>query len=171
VPDSLLLSINNYAETKISSHESREFILPEKIVFQEDNESLENFTSDCIKKFLLYFENTTVEKIEFETFWVVSQYSDTSSPVHFHSGDISGVMYLKLPEIDTRELDKSYISGRNAGYINFINGGKQRLSKSLISFEPKIGDYYIFPGWLLHGVEPFKGTGERRSLAFNAYIT
>ena len=46
-------------------------------------------------------------------------------------------------------------------------GGKQALSKSLMSFKPKVGDCYIFPGWLLHGVEPFSGTGERRSMAFN----
>jgi hypothetical protein len=28
----------------------------------------------------------------------------------------------------------------------------------------------VFPGWLLHGAEPFRGSGERRSLAFNAFV-
>ena len=54
--------------------------------------------------------------------------------------------------------------------VNFMIGGKQNLSKSLISFKPAVGDFYIFPGWLLHGAEPFRGEGERRSMAFNADI-
>jgi len=109
--------------------------------------------------------------VDFETFWIVSQYAGTPSPVHFHTGDISGVMYLKVPQIDEGEEVRTYISGRHAGYINFLIGGKQRFSKSLISFKPQVGDFYIFPGWLLHGAEPFRGSGERRSLAFNAFVT
>ena len=108
--------------------------------------------------------------IDFEVFWVVSQYAGTPSPVHFHSADISGVLYLKVPEVDTAEEAKTYISGRHAGYINFLIGGKQRFSKSLISFRPRVGDFYIFPGWLLHGAEAFRGEGERRSLSFNATV-
>jgi hypothetical protein len=81
-------------------------------------------------------------------------------------------MYLKVPDVDVDELQekKTYISGRQAGYINFLIGGKQRFSKSLISFKPRVGDFYLFPGWLLHGAEPFRGSGERRSLAFNAFV-
>lgn len=102
----------------------------------------------------------------------MSQYEGVPSPVHFHSGDISGVLYLKLPQLDREEEEtqKNYISGRQAGYINFLIGGRQRFSKSLVSFKPRVGDFYIFPGWLLHGAEPFRGTGERRSLAFNSYV-
>jgi hypothetical protein len=82
------------------------------------------------------------------------------------------VLYLKTPQLDREddELQKTYISGRPAGYINFLIGGKQRFAKSLISFRSHTGDIYIFPGWLLHGAEPFQGKGERRSLAFNAYV-
>jgi hypothetical protein len=97
---------------------------------------------------------------------------ETPSPVHFHSGDVSGVLYLKLPQLEreNEELQKTYISGRQAGYINFLIGGRQRFAKSLVSFRPRVGDFYIFPGWLLHGAEPFRGAAERRSLAFNSYV-
>jgi hypothetical protein len=117
-------------------------------------------------------EGVATSRIQLDAFWIVSQYTGTPSPVHFHSGDISGVMYLKVPEVDLDELQekKTYISGRQAGYINFLIGGKQRFSKSLISFKPRVGDFYLFPGWLLHGAEPFRGSGERRSLAFNAFV-
>jgi len=75
-----------------------------------------------------------------------------------------------VPQIDVADEQKNYISGRHAGYINFLIGGKQRFSKSLISFKPKVGDFYILPGWLLHGAEPFAGEGERRSMSFNAIV-
>lgn len=82
------------------------------------------------------------------------------------------MLYLKVPEIanEPAEEMKTYISGRQAGYINFMHGGRQQFSRSIISFKPKVGDFYIFPGWVLHGAEPFRGTGERRSLAFNAFV-
>jgi len=79
---------------------------------------------------------------------------------------------MKAPRIadEAAEEGKTYISGRQAGYINFMIGGKQALSKSPISFKPAVGDFYLFPGWLLHGAEPFRGAGERRSIVFNAYV-
>jgi len=33
---------------------------------------------------------------------------------------------------------------------------------------PEPGNYYIFPAWQPHSVMPFRGEGERWSLAFNA---
>jgi hypothetical protein len=129
-------------------------------------------TERLIARYVRHMEGVAATGIRIDAFWIVSQYAGTPSPVHFHSGDVSGVMYLKVPEIDAPEHEemKTYISGRQAGYINFLIGGKQRFSKSLISFKPRVADFYVFPGWLLHGAEPFRGTGERRSLAFNAFV-
>jgi hypothetical protein len=92
--------------------------------------------------------------------------------MHFHTGDVSGVLYLKTPQLadEETEREKTYISGRQAGDLNFLFGGKQRLSRTVTSIRPEAGDIYIFPGWLLHGSEPFRGEGERRSLAFNAFV-
>jgi hypothetical protein len=73
-------------------------------------------------------------------------------------------------ENEREEEQQSYINARRAGYLTFLIGGKQRYAKSVISFKPRVGDFYIFPGWLLHAVEPFLGTGERRALSFNAFV-
>jgi len=170
-PPALLDRINAYADAKLSSGEGRELTLPREVCSEGGESSLATHTADMIKRYLAGMENTRVSRVDFEIFWIVSQYAGTPSPVHFHTGDISGVMYLKVPEIDEGEEVRTYISGRHAGYINFLIGGKQRFSKSLISFKPQVGDFYIFPGWLLHGAEPFRGSGERRSLAFNAFVT
>jgi hypothetical protein len=124
-----------------------------------------------IRRYVRCVEGTAVTDVTIDVFWIVSQYAGMPSPIHFHSADVSGVNYLRVPELsgDARE-DETYISERQAGFINFVIGGKQALSKSLISFRPQVGDFYIFPGWLLHGAEPFHGWGERRSLAFNANL-
>jgi hypothetical protein len=170
-PEPLVGRLNAYVDGMQLPAISTEFILPDEIVDDGSGENLMAVTTALIENYLTETEDTMAGQIDFEVFWIVSQYHSTSSPVHFHSGDISGVLFLKVPEIDKHEEIKTYISGRQAGYLNFLDGGKQQFSKSLISFKPQVGDYYVFPGWLLHGAEPFRGAGERRSLAFNAYIS
>lgn len=171
VEQALVDHINNYADQHVSAEHSSEFILPENFVDDGTRDSLHDVTAGFITHYLDILEGTEVTDVDFEVFWIVSQYASMASPVHFHSGEISGVLYLKVPQTDPREEVKNYITNRQAGYLNFLSGGKQRFSKSLISFQPQPGDFYIFPGWLLHGAEPFRGTGERRSLAFNAFVT
>lgn len=171
LPDALVDRINSYADRLISPDKSTELLLPSEFVAEGGDESLARHAARLVTRYLAGVENSRVSKVEFEVFWVVSQYAGTTSPVHFHSGDIAGVLYLKVPEIDEAEEARSYITGRQAGYINFLIGGKQRFSKSLVSFKPKVGDFYVFPGWLLHVAEPFIGAGERRSLSFNAVVS
>jgi hypothetical protein len=168
----LVARVNRYADKQIKLDIGTEFLLPQELVLEGGENSLVTQTERLIRRYLRLSDEPVTARIRIEIFWIVSQYQGTPSPVHFHSGDISGVLYLKVPQLDHEENEarKTYISGRQAGYINFLIGGKQRFSKSLISFKPNVGDFYIFPGWLLHGAEPFRGTGERRSLAFNAYV-
>ena len=170
MPEALINRINRYADGEMTPGTGRELLLPGELITDGGEGSLAQFTARMIRRYLAGLENSTEVSVDFEVFWVISQYAGTPSPVHFHSADISGVLYLKVPEIDAAEEIKTYISGRHAGYINFLIGGKQRFSKSLISFKPKVGDFYIFPGWLLHGAEPFRGEGERRSMSFNAVV-
>jgi len=170
LPEELVSHINRYADSLIAPGASKEFLLPPGLVADGGAASLAQHTARLVRRYLAGLDDSTAEDINFDVFWVVSQYAGTPSPVHFHSSDISGVLYLKVPQVDEREEERTYISGRQAGHINFLIGGKQRFSKSLMSFKPVVGDYYIFPGWLLHGAEPFRGTGERRSMSFNANV-
>ncbi|HEX4410168.1 MAG TPA: putative 2OG-Fe(II) oxygenase [Xanthobacteraceae bacterium] len=172
MPQALVERINRYADRVVGAQISTEFPVPKDIAFDGGDRSLMNETENLIRRYLPLVDEVAHGRIRIDIFWIVSQYAGTPSPVHFHSGDISGVFYLKVPQIDREdeEEQKTYISNRKAGYINFLVGGRQRFSKSLVSFKPRVGDFYIFPGWLLHGAEPFRGTGERRSLAFNAYV-
>ena len=168
----LVARVNQFADRHLRAGEGAEFLLPGELVAEGGEDSLLRQTERLIARYVRRMEGSAAAKIQFDAFWIVSQYAGTPSPVHFHTGDISGVLYLKVPQLEHPELEerKTYISGRQAGYVNFLTGGKQRFSRSLVSFKPRVGDYYIFPGWLLHGAEPFRGWGERRSLAFNAFV-
>ena len=171
VPAALVDRLNAFADTVVTDGKGMEFIVPQEVAFG-DQQSLAAVTERAIISYVEHVDGMRVDAVTFQAFWVVSQYHATPSPVHFHSGDLSGVLYLKVPDVDNAaaEEKKTYISGRQAGYINFIEGGRQQFSRSIISFKPKAGDFYIFPGWLLHGAEPFRGASERRSLAFNAFV-
>jgi hypothetical protein len=172
MPQALVERINRYADQVVGDGAGREFLVPKNVALDGGEQSLMRLTEILIRRYLALADEPPAADVNIDVFWIVSQQAGTPSPVHFHSCDISGVLYLKTPQLDREddELQKTYISGRQAGYINFLIGGKQRFAKSLISFRPRTGDIYIFPGWLLHGAEPFQGKGERRSLAFNAYV-
>jgi hypothetical protein len=171
VPAALVTRLNAFADTVVSGSKGSEFIVPQEVAFGDEH-SLAVVTERLIARYIERVDGMRVDAVQFQAFWVVSQYQSTPSPVHFHSGDLSGVLYLKVPEVENAPAEeiKTYIEGRQAGYINFMDGGRQQYSRSIISFKPKVGDFYIFPGWLLHGAEPFRGSGERRSLAFNAFV-
>ena len=168
--DELVARVNRYADGRAQPGRGGEFLLPGELVGEGGEASLASEVARLVRRYVAGAEGAEVTRVEFEQFWVVSQAAGSPSPIHFHSADVSGVLYLKVPEVDAGEERKTYISGRQAGYINFLIGGKQRFSKSLISFRPKVGDFYLFPGWLLHGAEPFAGAGERRSMSFNAFV-
>src|SRR5258708_33111541 len=172
MPQALVEQINRFADRHVRAREGSEFLLPREIIDDGGEASLSRQTQRLIERYVRRMESVARPRIQLDNVWIVSQHAGTPSPVHFHTGDISGVLYLKVPQIEQEEHEekKTYISGRQAGYINFLIGGKQRFSRSLISFKPRVADFYVFPGWLLHGAEPFRGTGERRSLAFNAFV-
>lgn len=183
-PLELIESINRYLDGRIAAHEGPlgaqseagrlgHVSLEESFLRQGGESSLASVMARWIARYLGFADDRELSRVRFENFWMVRHFPGTFSPVHFHSGDISGVLYLKVPEHIANEREQqqaSYISARRAGYITFLIGGKQRFSKSLISFKPVVGDFYIFPGWLLHAVEPFEGAGERRSMSFNAFV-
>ena len=56
------------------------------------------------------------------------------------------------------------------GTIDFINGQRGFLSRSIYNIVPKERDLIIFPNYLMHTAYPFNINAERRSFSFNAKI-
>ena len=123
-----------------------------------------------IKKFLKNENIKNIKEIKILNLWVVRQFKGEYNPIHYHEGDLSGVGYLKLPKGMTRNKMVKNKKIKTNGTIDFINGQKGFLSKSIYNVSPKIRDLLIFPNYLMHSVYPFNIDGERRSFSFNAKV-
>ena len=130
------------------------------------NKYLFKFIKMNVKKYIKKSTNKNLKKINLKSFWIVRQYKNEYNPVHFHSGNISGVGYLKIPKNITKGTKRL----KTNGTIDFIHGSKSFLSNSLYNHNPKVGDMIIFPNYLMHTAYPFKREGERRSFSFNLDI-
>ena len=124
-----------------------------------------------VKKFLKNEKVENIKDIKILNLWVVRQYKGEYNPIHYHNGDISGVGYIKLPSKMTINKSIKNKKIRTNGTLDFINGQKNFLSKSIFNVVPKVGKIIIFPNYLMHTAYPFNIDGERRSFSFNAKIT
>ena len=123
-----------------------------------------------IIKFLSNEKIQEIKEIKILNLWVVRQFKGEYNPIHYHEGDLSGVGYLKLPRgMTTNKMVKNKKVKTN-GTIDFINGQRGFLSKSIYNVVPKIKELIIFPNYLMHTAYPFNIEGERRSFSFNAKI-
>ena len=114
--------------------------------------------------------NPTTHNIHLAQSWIVSQYKHEYNPWHKHSGNFSGVCYLKLPEGMENHFDEEKKDHYTAsGLIEFSYGEPCDMRSDTLMFKPKVGMMLVFPSWLKHSVYPFYCDGERRSMSFNAY--
>ena len=132
--------------------------------------NLEKELKESINKFLSNEKIQNIKEIKILNFWIVRQFKGEYNPIHYHEGDLSGVGYLKLPKGMTNNKMVKNKKLKTNGTIDFINGQKGFLSKSIYNVVPKIRDLLIFPNYLMHTVYPFNIEGERRSFSFNAKI-
>ena len=128
--------------------------------------NLLKFISNNVKKYIKKSTKKDIKKISLKNLWVVRQFKNEYNPIHFHSGNISGVGYLKIP----KNITKSRKRLKTNGTIDFIHGSKSFLNNSLFNHNPKVGDMILFPNYLMHTAYPFKREGERRSFSFNIDI-
>ena len=113
-----------------------------------------------------------VENINVAQTWIVSQYKNEYNPWHKHSGNFSGVIYLKIPKDMDIAYDKEFKDHYPAsGLIEFMYGEAQDFRSDTLKFKPEVGKFVLFPSRLRHTVYPFYCEGERRSMSFNAYYT
>tara|TARA_Y100000746_G_C15330011_1_gene377371 strand:- start:64 stop:654 length:591 start_codon:yes stop_codon:yes gene_type:complete len=152
--------------SKLASQIKNEIKISNKFIKQ----NLEKELKVNIKKFLSNEKVKNIKEIKILNLWVVRQFKGEYNPIHYHEGDLSGVGYLKLPKnMNNNKLLKNKKLKTN-GTIDFINGQKGFLSKSIYNVVPKIRELIIFPNYLMHTAYPFNIEGERRSFSFNVKI-
>ena len=108
-------------------------------------------------------------KIAFRV-WTVSQWAGDFNPMHIHDSNLSGVCFLKIPPKFDEEYDKED-HHPTAGCLEFIGSIPNHFARHSFLVKPEVGDFYLFPSWMIHQVYPFRSEGERRSMAFNVHLT
>ena len=181
IPEDLINQLNDYLDkltqsekqmssqdhgNKLAGNVSQEFKLEKNFILSS---GLKNFLNTSAKDWIKQTVNKEINKFEIIESWIVRQYENEYNPLHSHSGHISGVDYLKVPDNfgDTVQKNKKNFNGN----LQLVHGTKMFLSPVILNIEPKVGDFYFFPNYLMHSVYPFKNeSAERRSVSFNALI-
>ena len=152
--------------SKLASQIKKELKISDKFT----KKYLDNELKKNIIKFLSNEKIQEIKEIKILNLWVVRQFKGEYNPIHYHEGDLSGVGYLKLPKGMTSNKMVKNKKVKTNGTIDFINGQRGFLSKSIYNVVPKIKELIIFPNYLMHTAYPFNIEGERRSFSFNAKI-
>jgi len=152
--------------SKLTSQIRNELKISNKFI----KKNLEKELKKNINKFLRNEKMKNIKEIRILNLWVVRQFKGEYNPIHYHEGDLSGVGYLKLPKGMTNNKMVKNKNIKVNGTIDFINGQKGFLSKSIYNVVPKIKELIIFPNYLMHTAYPFNIEGERRSFSFNAKV-
>ena len=139
-------------------------------ILSENTKSL--FTT-CFQQYL-----HTIKKpfwhVSLENAWINDMKANEYNPFHFHTSPmtdlgLSSVLVLKRPETYGKEYSREDTPSN--GNLEFNGGQQDPLSISQLRVDAKVGQLYIFPYTLLHGVYPFNGTDEiRRTMSFNCNL-
>ena len=182
IPEKILSDLNNYIDSIIVNEEkSKELNHGDKLVgdvtqeFKLEKEFMEkigwlNFLATCTSHWIEAATKQKIKEFKLINSWVVRQFQNEYNPLHFHSGHISGAGFLKLPKsfgTHVQNKEKLFFGGT----LNLVHGSRAFMSQAIFPIKPEVGDFYLFPHYLLHTVYPFKDTTEeRRSISFNALI-
>ncbi len=129
-----------------------------------------------VKKYLEEFSKNrnndlTSKNWYLQSLWVNYQKQYDFNPPHNHSGSLSFVIYLNVPEELKSEGKLWKNNGPKPGAIVFQYGEELPLVNNKVMFMPTTGDIFIFPASLVHLVIPFRSSNvERISVSGNILI-
>ena len=183
IPDDILNKLNEYIDDVIKDKSkldklnygealvgdvTEEFLL--EIEFVKSSGWLD-FLGNCAKIYAELNEGKKITKFNILKTWVVRQFKNEYNPTHWHGGHISGAGFLKVPKILGDNVQKKKQKQYRGGNLQLIHGARMFTCPSTYNITPQVGDFYIFPNYLMHTVFPFKDTDEeRRSISFNGVI-
>jgi hypothetical protein len=124
------------------------------------------------------------KQVQIDETWSVHSYDGDYNPIHDHGTKtlmgISTTAWTKVPSqiganatANTPTYSLYNESGHSDGCIAFqygqvsvLDGQRLKPAQSFV-MTPEVGKLLLFPSWLQHMVYPFKGEGERRTIASN----
>jgi len=166
--------ISNNAET-LKAKQSKSIINTVDYLHKlQEFESLCNMVNtECLKYFsdIVFLDAT---KLAMSSMWA-NIHDNTSNHVrHNHPNSyMSGVLYLNVPD----DVDPGMLVFTDPRQSNLMFRpdftAPSHLSHGKKVFKPKRGRMFLFPSWLMHGVDSFKtNSGQKRiCVSFNYVIT
>lgn len=100
--------------------------------------------------------------------WTIRQYEGDYQEMHSHpGGNLSGNIYINSPELaDNSKPSDSQILFR----LPHTKDVTKFIMNDTWKYNPTPGTMIVFPSYLPHTVYPWKGTGHRTVMAFDARI-
>ena len=108
-----------------------------------------------------------IHGIKLRKLWINFMKENESNPLHTHMHcHLSFVTFLKVPNLKKERADYTG-KASGAGSLTFFYGTPEFFCNNGQTFEPIVGDLFIFPYNLQHAVIPYKTKGQRISVAGN----
>ena len=182
IPEDIIIKMNEYTEDVIKDdNKLKDLNHGNKLVGNVHQEILldiefmkkikwAEFLGNACKEWIYRENHKQLKKFELIKSWIVRQFKNEYNPLHWHTGHISGVGYLKVPKyLGSTIQENKNINGN--GKLELVDGSKKLFCKPIYTVTPKVGEFYLFPNYMMHTVYPFSDTDEeRRSVSFNARI-
>ena len=151
-------------------------IKKEKLVNNLLNDNLKGTFQMCFQEYMKRCGSVLwkTHQLSLDNAWINDMYAGEYNPAHFHASKnslvgLSSVLFLKTPDTYGEEII-NHDSPSN-GHLEFIGGQQHSLAISQFRLNPTVGDFFVFPYTLVHGVYPFSGTDQvRRTLSYNCDI-
>jgi len=130
--------------------------VPKHYFLEKNNQELYEFLEPIVKEYTdefgwpirKYF--TDDMPIKFDTPWLNTHQETEFFPLHSHNGFLSYAIWLEMPDVNTKF---------NFHYLDTI--GNIRKHSIELTKEDN-GSLIMFPSTIMHGVNPFYGTSDKR---------
>jgi len=182
IPDEIVNAMNDYTDKIIIDKQKlenldhgaglagnvhQEFLLDINFMKKID---WANFLAKVCSQWVKHHNGRELKDFKIIKSWIVRQFKNEYNPAHHHTGHISGVGYLKVPDNLGTTSQKNKNVNQN-GKLELIDSSPKLMCRGNYIIKPEVGDFYLFPAYLLHTVYPFSGSDdERRSVSFNAAL-
>ena len=172
VSKELVEEINGVYEEKFSALESYNSTLAGKIKKEHKvdgalPESIKRYFEDRFNDYLM--EVKVMRFAHPSSAWINEMIEHEYNPMHHHIGKteigLTSVLCLKKPDDYGIELAREDDPAN--GRLELIGNGGGMFGYNQHKVDLEVGDLYIFPYDIKHGVYPFTGNGIRRTLSYN----
>ena len=118
IPDNLVKELNDYTDDIINNEQKKKdldwgknLVGNVKQEFMIEKDVMEKigwgkFLASSVREWIHQTNKREITKFNIMNSWIVRQFKNEYNPIHYHSGSLSGVGYLKVPKNFTKSKKK-----------------------------------------------------------------